>query len=160
MKFRKKQLRNRSITLKAFAKINLSLDVIALRKDGYHELDMIMQQIDMYDLVNIRWYPNKGEKDFRIRIGSNLYYLPTDERNLAYKAAGSGGVCRFPINPALLAGIRAECHDSAGLTLAEIMALMIPACRAGKQVVRLHTENPTIYGAVREQMDGFICWNG
>ena len=48
---------------------------------------MIMQQIDMYDLVNIRWYPNKGEKDFRIRIGSNLYYLPTDERNLAYKAA-------------------------------------------------------------------------
>lgn len=87
MKFRKKQLRNRSITLKAFAKINLSLDVIALRKDGYHELDMIMQQIDMHDLVNIRWYPNKGEKDFRIRIGSNLYYLPTDERNLAYKAA-------------------------------------------------------------------------
>lgn len=56
------------------------------------------------------------------------------------------------VNPALLAGIRAECHDSAGLTLAEIMALMIPACRAGKQVVRLHTGDPAMYGAVREQM--------
>ncbi|NLZ17191.1 MAG: precorrin-4 C(11)-methyltransferase [Desulfobulbaceae bacterium] len=56
------------------------------------------------------------------------------------------------VNPALLNGIRAECHDSAGLDLAAIMALMIPACRAGKKVVRLHTGDPAMYGAIREQM--------
>ena len=39
--------------LKAYAKINLSLDVKGKRKDGYHELDMIMVPIDLYDLVNI-----------------------------------------------------------------------------------------------------------
>ena len=56
------------------------------------------------------------------------------------------------VNPALLDGIRAECHDSAGLDLAAIMGLMIPASRAGKLVVRLHTGDPAMYGAIREQM--------
>ncbi|MDO5675416.1 MAG: precorrin-4 C(11)-methyltransferase [bacterium] len=56
------------------------------------------------------------------------------------------------VNPALLDGIRAECHDSAGLDLAAIMNLMIPAGRAGKLVVRLHTGDPAMYGAIREQM--------
>ena len=56
------------------------------------------------------------------------------------------------VNPALLDGIRAECHDSAGLDLAGIMNLMIPASRAGKLVVRLHTGDPAMYGAIREQM--------
>ena len=58
------------------------------------------------------------------------------------------------VNPALLEGIRAECHDSAGLTLDEILALLVPAARAGKRVVRLHTGDPSLYGAIREQMDG------
>lgn len=56
------------------------------------------------------------------------------------------------VNPALLDGIRAECHDSAGLDLAAIMDLMIAASRAGKMVVRLHTGDPAMYGAIREQM--------
>ncbi len=56
------------------------------------------------------------------------------------------------VNPALLDGIRARCHDSAGLDLAAIMDLMIPACRAGERVVRLHTGDPAMYGAIREQM--------
>jgi precorrin-4/cobalt-precorrin-4 C11-methyltransferase len=56
------------------------------------------------------------------------------------------------VNPALLAGVRGEAHDSAGLDLDGIMALMIPAARAGKKVVRLHTGDPAIYGAIREQM--------
>lgn len=56
------------------------------------------------------------------------------------------------VNPALLDGIRAECHDSAGLDLAAIMNLMIPASRDGKLVVRLHTGDPAMYGAIREQM--------
>lgn len=56
------------------------------------------------------------------------------------------------VNPALLDGIRARCHDSAGLDLTAIMDLLIPACRAGETVVRLHTGDPTMYGAIREQM--------
>ena len=56
------------------------------------------------------------------------------------------------VNPELLVGIRAECHDSAGLDLAAITALLVPACRADKVVVRLHTGDPSMYGAIREQM--------
>ncbi len=56
------------------------------------------------------------------------------------------------VNPALLEGVNAEVHDSAGLDLDGIMAIMVEAVRAGKKVVRLHTGDPTIYGAIREQM--------
>ncbi len=56
------------------------------------------------------------------------------------------------VNPALLDGVRAEVHDSAGMDLDAIMEVMIPAARAGKKVVRLHTGDPAIYGAIREQM--------
>ncbi|MCM0649756.1 4-(cytidine 5'-diphospho)-2-C-methyl-D-erythritol kinase [Clostridium swellfunianum] len=67
--------------LKAYAKINISLDVVGKREDGYHLLRMIMQNIDLYDLINI----NKAKSG--INISSNKPYIPTDERNLAYKAA-------------------------------------------------------------------------
>jgi 4-diphosphocytidyl-2-C-methyl-D-erythritol kinase len=67
--------------LKAYAKINISLDVVGKREDGYHLLRMIMQNIDLYDLINI----NKGKNG--IHIISNKSYIPTDERNLGYKAA-------------------------------------------------------------------------
>lgn len=67
--------------IKAYAKINISLDVIGKREDGYHILKMIMQTIDLYDIVSI----NKSSKG--INITSNKAYIPTDDRNLAYKAA-------------------------------------------------------------------------
>ncbi len=57
------------------------------------------------------------------------------------------------VNPALLDGLEAEIHDSSSMDLDEITGLMASAWRAGKRVVRLHTGDPTIYGAVREQMD-------
>jgi precorrin-4/cobalt-precorrin-4 C11-methyltransferase len=56
------------------------------------------------------------------------------------------------VNPALLADVRGEVHDSAGLDLDRIMELMVPAVRRGRRVVRLHTGDPAIYGAIREQM--------
>ena len=56
------------------------------------------------------------------------------------------------VNPALLEGVNAEVHDSAGLDLDGIMAIMVEAVRAGKKVVRLHTGDPAVYGAIREQM--------
>lgn len=70
------------INVKARAKINLTLDVTGVRDDGYHDLKMIMQTIELYDKV----YVKAIEKPY-IKIKSNFEWLPTDERNLAYKAA-------------------------------------------------------------------------
>ena len=71
-----------SIRLKARAKINLGLDVLGKRDDGYHEVRMIMQTIGIYDRIIIK----KIEED-EIRIKSNLSFLPVNENNLIYKAA-------------------------------------------------------------------------
>lgn len=68
--------------LRAMAKINLGLDVLRKREDGYHEVRMIMQTIQMYDLLDIR-----RKKEPGISLSTNLPYIPTDERNLVYKAA-------------------------------------------------------------------------
>ena len=59
------------------------------------------------------------------------------------------------VNPELLKYARedAEIHNSAFMTLEEVMDVMIKAVKAGKEVVRLHTGEPSVYGAVREQMD-------
>ena len=68
--------------LRAMAKINLGLDVIRKREDGYHEVRMIMQTIQMYDVLEIRKKSIPG-----ISLVTNLPYIPSDERNLVYKAA-------------------------------------------------------------------------
>lgn len=68
--------------LRAMAKINLGLDVIRKREDGYHEVRMIMQTIRMYDVLDIRKKQNPG-----ISLSTNLPYVPSDEKNLVYKAA-------------------------------------------------------------------------
>ena len=67
--------------IKAYAKINISLDIIGKREDGYHLLEMIMQTVDLYDEITIQ----KTKKD--IQISCNKAYVPTDKRNLAYMAA-------------------------------------------------------------------------
>lgn len=72
---------------KSRAKINLSLDVLGLLDNGYHEVEMIMQQIDLYDLVTVERLNSETDKDSRIEVTSNLYYLPTDQSNIAWKAA-------------------------------------------------------------------------
>ena len=68
--------------LKAMAKINLGLDVLGKREDGYHEVRMIMQTIRMYDILDIRKTKKPG-----IVLTTNLPFIPTDRRNLVYKAA-------------------------------------------------------------------------
>ena len=70
------------IQLKALAKINLGLDVLRRREDGYHEVKMIMQTISLHDDLEIRKTKTPG-----IQVKTNLYYLPTNENNLVYKAA-------------------------------------------------------------------------
>lgn len=67
--------------VKAYAKINLSLDVVGKQDNGYHLLEMIMQNIELYDLIDVT------KRDSGIEIKCNIPYVPTDERNLAYKAA-------------------------------------------------------------------------
>ena len=70
-----------NITLKALAKINLGLDVVRRREDGYHEVRMVMQTIHLYDKLEI-----VKQKEEGITITSNLSYVPTNENNLVYKA--------------------------------------------------------------------------
>lgn len=67
---------------KAYGKINIALDVVGKREDGYHLLKMIMQTVDLYDVVEV----NKNQRN-EIRLSCNKPFIPTDERNLAYKAA-------------------------------------------------------------------------
>lgn len=68
--------------MKAYAKINIALDAIGKREDNYHLLRMIMQTVDLYDVIDI-----EKSNDSSISISCNKHYVPTDERNLAYKAA-------------------------------------------------------------------------
>lgn len=67
--------------IRAYAKVNISLDVVGKREDGYHLLRMIMQNIDLYDEIILE----KQSRDIVIECNKN--YVPTDSRNLAYKAA-------------------------------------------------------------------------
>ena len=72
----------RHLGLKAYGKINLGLDVLRRREDGYHEVRMIMQTVGIFDRVDLIWKAEPG-----ISVETNLYYLPTNENNLVYKAA-------------------------------------------------------------------------
>ena len=68
--------------LKALAKINLGLDVIGRRENGYHDVRMVMQTIYLYDNVTIKKTEKPG-----VVVKTNLNYLPINEDNIAYKAA-------------------------------------------------------------------------
>lgn len=69
------------IDIKARAKVNLALDVLGKRPDGYHNLRMVMQSINLYDRVRV------GLVDRGIQLRCNDKSLPLDENNLAYRAA-------------------------------------------------------------------------
>lgn len=70
------------IVIKAMAKINLGLDVIRKRTDGYHEVRMVMQSVNLYDTLTFTKSDEKG-----ITLTANKREIPLDERNLIYKAA-------------------------------------------------------------------------
>lgn len=72
----------KGISLKAYAKINLGLDVLGTLENGYHEVKMVMQNVGIYDKVNI--YANNSGK---ITLRCNLPFIPNQEDNIAYKAA-------------------------------------------------------------------------
>ena len=71
-----------TLKLKSLAKINLGLDVLGTRENGYHDVRMVMQTIYLYDNVTLQKTEEPG-----IQLTTNLFYLPVDEKNIAYKAA-------------------------------------------------------------------------
>jgi len=71
-----------SIHIKAHAKINIALDVVGKRADGYHELKTVMQTLRLHDNLHIKKVREKG-----VRLVCNKDGLPVDERNLAHCAA-------------------------------------------------------------------------
>lgn len=70
------------IELRALAKINLGLDVLGRRENGYHDVRMVMQSIYLYDEVKL-----SKKKEPGIELETNLRFLPTGEDNIAYRAA-------------------------------------------------------------------------
>lgn len=70
------------IKLKALGKINLGLDVLGRRPNGYHDVRMVMQTVYLYDQILLEKTDKEG-----ISLKTNLFYLPVNENNLAYRAA-------------------------------------------------------------------------
>lgn len=68
---------------RSYAKINLTLDVLGKRENGYHDVEMIMQTVSLFDLIIID--KHEGE----ISVKTNLHYLPNNDKNIAYKAASA-----------------------------------------------------------------------
>lgn len=71
----------KKVVLKAYGKVNLGLDVVRRRDDGYHEVRMIMQTVGLFDRLELR--KTSGDS---IRLSANLKFLPLDEQNLVYQA--------------------------------------------------------------------------
>lgn len=108
--------REPSIELKAYAKINLGLDITGRREDGYHDLKTIMQQIDLYDVI--RLYAEAeitgSQEPGQILISCDHSMIPTDESNLAYKA-GRMLFDEFQITDSMLIEIEKNIPMAAGL---------------------------------------------
>jgi 4-diphosphocytidyl-2-C-methyl-D-erythritol kinase len=68
------------IQIEAYGKVNISLDVIGKRKDNYHEIETIMQQIDLKDVLIIR------DRENEIKIECNNSLVPLDSSNIVHKA--------------------------------------------------------------------------
>lgn len=94
--------------IRAYAKINLALDVVRRREDGYHDLEMVMAPIELHDLIYIE------EIDEGIVITSNNYKMPTDERNIMYKVAKIL-IDRYKINKGVKIHIYKHIPTQAGL---------------------------------------------
>jgi len=96
------------LTVQAFAKINLALDVLHKREDGYHEVEMVMQSISLADTLTI------SSRQNGITISTNISDLETDSRNLAYRAAALLQE-RFGISEGVHIHIEKEIPIAAGL---------------------------------------------
>ena len=107
------------VTVNAYAKINFALDVLRRREDGYHDVSMIMQTVELHDVVNVK----KIDSD-NILIKSNSDEVLDDNTNLAYKAAElmkknycikSGVMIEIDKNIPVAAGLAGGSSDAAAV---------------------------------------------
>lgn len=75
-------LKKAEICVKAYAKVNLFLDITGRLDNGYHSLNTVMQQVELWDGVTVRVRDGKG-----ISVSCDVAGIPCDERNIAFKAA-------------------------------------------------------------------------
>lgn len=139
------------INKKAYAKINLSLDVIGKRSDGYHELRSVMHRIDLYDDVKIRFYDvrEKKSESFAVReplqivVKTDCKELSDEKSNLAYKAAayaleGRQGRVEIDIKKRipLAAGLAGGSADAAAVIIAveEVFGIKVESSKIGADV--------------------------
>lgn len=101
----------KEISVKALAKINLGLDVVRKREDGYHEVRMVMQTIHLFDRLEIA-----KNQSGNITVATNLPFLPTNENNLVYKAAKL---------------LKDECHIKDGVSISLQKHIPVAAGMAG-----------------------------
>lgn len=94
--------------LEAHAKINLSLDIVGKREDGYHLLEMVMQEIELHDVVEVE----KADKG--ITLSCSKEYIPCNSKNTAYKAAEMM-IERFGIDGGVRISIEKNIPVAAGL---------------------------------------------
>lgn len=104
------------VEVKAYAKVNLGLDVLRKREDGYHEVKMIMQSVNLFDILTFSVFNGMGVQDNigTIRIESDSDEIPLNEGNLIYRA------CRlvmnhFKIKKNILVTVRKSIPVAAGL---------------------------------------------
>ena len=98
------------ITLKAYAKINLILDILSRLENGYHDLYMIMQSVSLHDVVTVEKTDTKD-----IKITCDVPSIPTDEKNIAYKAAKAFFDYTKTDNPGITIDIKKNIPHAAGL---------------------------------------------
>ncbi len=98
------------VTVKAYAKINLMLDILSTLENGYHDLFMIMQSVGLYDRVTVTKTDSKD-----IRINCSKENVPTDEKNIAYKAAKKFFTDTDTENPGIEIHIEKNIPQAAGL---------------------------------------------
>ena len=103
----------RSVSERSRAKLNLSLDVLSRRDDGYHDLKMVMCSIEVWDDVTVEL-----RRDGVCRAESNYPWLPGDQRNLAVRAAQAFFDAMGEPNPGV--GIRLEKRIPVGAGMAGI----------------------------------------
>lgn len=113
----------KKIQLHAYAKINLTLDVTGRRPNGYHDVEMIMQQISLCDIITVGWEPDPGSEGIGIRLAVSRPDLPSDASNLAWKAA-----------EAMIAGFGGPAGGKSGAAAAEAGAAVSPGDAAGTKL--------------------------
>ena len=133
--------------IKAYAKINLGLDVTGKRPDGYHEVKMVMQTVDIADELTIE------KTEGGIEVFSDCGELPGDENNLAYKAAklmvdeygiGEGVKVTLKKRIPIAAGMAGGSTDAAGVMngINELFKLKLKPEELQKQGVKLGADVP------------------